>query len=256
MKRQAIIAVMLFILAAVLAACSPAKEETGSARPSAVQSETPSASAAQPTETLQSASGETTPETSPQLSAAAQTGGIDTGDMVFPEQYDEYFGGDTNAAVEKMSPMLLAAAQAAYAVDDMMFGEIGPVSKWAVIYQYLNAYGDADYERQEDGTLVVGEKDMLSLFRDFFGADAVLPELQTSYDISYDAAGAQYLVGRSDFGDVSFAMTDLALSNQAAFITLTADSAAQFDVVIQITPSADSRLGYNLLQITQLCGST
>jgi hypothetical protein len=253
MKKQTIVAVILCIMTVLLAACSPADKAGGSAAPSAAQTVSPSVQA-QPTEP----SGEPDVTTAPTTGAEMNTGAIDLGRVSFAGDFDEFFGGDAKAALQRMEPILLAAAQAAYASRDIMMGTPDAASQWAVMYQYLNTYGDADFAQQEDGTLMVGQDSMLSLFRSIFGADAALPELKTDYNIRYDASAEQYLIGRSDFGEVTFAMTDLALSDTAAFITLTADggSGAQFDVMIEITPGADAKYGYSILQITQLCGYT
>lgn len=253
MKKQAIIALMLLIVLVVTAACSPADNTGSSAAPSGTPAASPSASA-QPSQSS------APPETAsvPPSASAEDAGGIDLGRVTFIGDFDEFFGGDAKAAMNRMEPMLLAAAQAAYASGDIMMGTPDAAGQWAVIYQYLNTYGDAEFETQADGTLVVGKDSMLSLFRSFFGADSALPELQTEYDIRYDASAEQYLIGRSDFGEVTFSMTDLALSDTEAFITLSAvgESIAQFDVMIEITPGADLKFGYSILQITQLCGYT
>lgn len=249
MKRRTVAAVMLCILIPVLAACS--QNTGGSDGPTA-----PAASLSMQTQPVET--GSQPAATVPATDTKPNTGAIDLERVSFVSDFDEFFGGDAKAALQRMEPILLAAAQAVYAGSDGMAGAPDDASKWAVVYQYLNTYGDNDFEKQKDGTLIVGRDDMLLLFRSIFGADSTLPELKTEYNIQYDDKTGQYFIGRSDFGEVSFALTDLALSDTDAFITLTANegSASQFDVLIEVTPGADSRFGYSILQITQLCGYT
>ena len=258
MKTKTIVVLLLCVLTAVLAACSTADKAGGSAAPTAMQTQSPSPSAsASPAEG--SASLSPAPATTAVSETDTDAGAIDLGRVTFPPEFDEYFGGDAKTTIKRLEPILLAAAQAAYASSDVMAGTPDAAGQWAVMYQYLNTYGDADFDKQEDGTLEVGKDSMLSLFRSLFGAAAdELPALQTAYDIRYDDSREQYLIGRSDFGDVTFALTDLALSDTYAFITLSAEdgSATQFDVMIAVEPGADSRFGYSIFQITQMCGDT
>ena len=191
---------------------------------------------------------------------------IEFKDVAFDQAANDYFNGDAKAELNKMYVLLNSAAMAEFVGGKPLYpDENTDISmEWAIVYQYINSYGENDdngIQKMEDSTLVVPEDKMLEIFNSFFSFfQDSLPELNTDYAITYDKDAGTYSIGRSDFGEISFAVTGFSLSKASAedstisaTVALTAfdiDGNSEGVILVEFVPKTDTMYGYSIQSLT------
>lgn len=227
---------------------------------------------AMPTVSAAPAVSESTTEPSESSEITEQAGAqesawkIEFKDIEIDQAVNDYFNGDAKAEINKMYTLLISAAMAEFAEGKPLYPDENPDTgmEWVIVYQYLNSYGEENsgIEMSDDGVLVLSKDKMLEIFQSFFSFfKGSLPAINTNYAISYDEDSGTYIVGRSDFGDISFAVSGVTLSeaNNAADSTISAtvaltaidtDGNSAGVILVEIVPNNGSVVGYSIQSLT------
>ncbi len=147
MSRKIVAVILAFVLAISLSACGASDQPEASSAPSQTAS-VPETSSAQPSATPSTLA---SPSTEPSDEGPSECGGV--------------FGGDQQAALEEITPML-----SSFAAAILNFGEQPDDNYvWLVIYTMLNTYGELPQGAEaKNGVISISSQGVLEVLDSCF----------------------------------------------------------------------------------------
>lgn len=168
----------------------------------------------------------------------AYAGDINPNQIIFSPEAEDYLSafGSADNTLNRLAPMLLSAANAAYETGRVFYMDDAAVDaefEWKTIIHLINTYA-FEYEGvyQEDGNIIVPEVIMSLFFGDVFYSDQIspIPESMAGL-IAYDDANTAYVITGADGGGISFVLRDVTISLSNSAEGDSQSATIQFDVV-------------------------
>lgn len=254
MRKISWVPIIAILLSVVLGGCSSktvgaSQSATSSAAAPSITAATSASAAVSPKASDNKTSPKPSASTEPSKSAqATASGAAAQATVTYDAATVKYFGGDVDAALKNMRPMLLTAAatEVVFKTDLFYAPELqkGNDFAWNMMYRYINTYCFNDTNvKKVKGDLIISSEVMkgyfTTLFADFDGSLPNIPSNLTKF-VKYDADAAAYTVSEASGDEYATTLKELTLSKAASATDPTMTAVLTFDVT---TPADGKSVG-------------